>query len=166
MFVAFTEKKVGEHRIYMGNNSYSDVLGIGNCQFSINGTSIVRHDVLYVPNIRRNLISVPVLTQKGFEITFRFNIVLIKKGSVLVKGVRVNDMYSLPIDNKVCISDYLHISTSNSSYLWHLRLGHINKNKMSRMFKSGLLPKVCSNDFEICEPCIKRKMTSKPFVKH
>ncbi|XP_028097311.1 uncharacterized protein LOC114297141 [Camellia sinensis] len=103
MFVEFTEKKVGEHKIYMGNNSYSDVLGIGNCQFSINETSIVLHDVLhnvlYVPSIRRNLISISVLTQKGFEINFRFNTVLIKKESVLVKGVRVNDMYSLPIDN-------------------------------------------------------------------
>ena len=34
------------------------------------------------------------------------------------------------------------------------------------MFKSGLLPKVCSDDFDICEPCIKGKMTSKPFFKH
>ncbi|XP_028116268.1 uncharacterized protein LOC114314035 [Camellia sinensis] len=47
MFMEFTDKKVGEHRIYMGNNSYSDVLSIGNCQFSINGTSIMLHDVLY-----------------------------------------------------------------------------------------------------------------------
>ena len=34
------------------------------------------------------------------------------------------------------------------------------------MFKSSLLPIVCSGDFDICEPCIKGKMTSKPFFKH
>ena len=31
------EKKRGEHRVYMGNNTYSDVLDEGNCKLPING---------------------------------------------------------------------------------------------------------------------------------
>jgi hypothetical protein len=164
-FVDFKDKAVGEHKVYMGNNTYSDVLGEGKCKISVNGSVIVLYDVLYVPSIRRNLISVPVLDSKGYGIKFKSGKVYIRKGNVSVKGVKVDNMYLLKVDNKISISDYLNVSI-NSSYLWHLRLGHINKNKMIRMSKSGLLPKINSEDFNICESCIKGKMTNKSFSKH
>jgi hypothetical protein len=43
---------------------------------------------------------------------------------------------------------------------------YINKNKMIRMSKSRLLPKINYKDFNICESCIKGKMTNKSFLKH
>ena len=74
-------------------------------------------------------------------------------------------MYFFRVDNKKSISHYLCVSES-SSYLWHLRLGHINKNKLIRMSKSGLFPNFNSENFNICESCIKGKMTNKSFFKH
>jgi hypothetical protein len=53
----------------------------------------------------------------------------------------------------------LHVSV-NSSYLWNLRLGYINKNKMIRISKSGLIPQINFEDFNTCESCIKEKITS------
>ena len=35
---------------------------------------------------------------------------------------------------------------SPHTYLWHLRLGHINLNKIERLVKSGLLNELESND--------------------
>jgi hypothetical protein len=52
------------------------------------------------------------------------------------------------------------------SFLWHLRLDYINKNKMMRMGKSGLLPNINSEDFNTCKSCIKGKMISKSFSKN
>jgi hypothetical protein len=69
-------------------------------------------------------------------------------------------MYFLKVDNKKSISDYLNVSI-DSSFLWHLRLGHINKDKLIRMTKDGLLPNINSEDFNICESCIKGKLTFK-----
>jgi hypothetical protein len=54
----------------------------------------------------------------------------------------------------------------DSSFFWHLRLGHINKDKLIRMSKSGLLPKIIYETFNIYESCIKGKMTKKSFSKH
>jgi hypothetical protein len=54
----------------------------------------------------------------------------------------------------------------DSSFFWHLRLGHINKDKLIRMSKSGLLPKIIYENFNIYESCIKGKMTNKSFSKH
>ena len=36
---------------------------------------------------------------------------------------------------------------------------------MIRMYKSGLIPQINSDNFDICEPCIKGKMSSKSFSK-
>jgi hypothetical protein len=55
IFVDFKEKTVGEHKVYIGNNTYSDVLGKGKCKISINGSVIILNDILYVPSICINL---------------------------------------------------------------------------------------------------------------
>ena len=60
-FVNFKEKSAGEHKVYTGNNTYNDVLGECKCKISVNKSIIVLYNVMYVPNIRRNLISIPIL---------------------------------------------------------------------------------------------------------
>ena len=108
-FVTFKEE-LGEHKVYIGNKTYCDVLGEVNCNFISNGRSIMLLDVLYVPSIRRNLVSVPVLDEKGYKVRFKSGFVIIQKGNVLVKGVKIENMYLLEINNKVSISDYLNVS--------------------------------------------------------
>jgi hypothetical protein len=164
-FVDFKEKSAGEHKVYTGNNTYSDVLGEGKCKISVNGSIIVLYNVLYVPNIRRNLISVPILDDKGYSVKFKSRRVYTSRGKISVKGTKEDNMYFLKVDNKRSISDYVNVS-NDDSYLWHLRLGHINKDKLIRMNKSGLLPTNISEKFAICESCIKGKMTNKSFSKH
>uniref|UniRef100_A0A2N9GRF0 CCHC-type domain-containing protein n=1 Tax=Fagus sylvatica TaxID=28930 RepID=A0A2N9GRF0_FAGSY len=90
LFVDLKEKQLREHRVYMGNNTYSDVLGEGRCKFSIGDSVIVLNNVLYVPSVRRNLISVPVLDEKGFEVTMKSGHVFISKGDISVFGVKVD----------------------------------------------------------------------------
>jgi hypothetical protein len=119
---------------------------------------------LYVPSIRRNLISVLILDNKGYGIKFKSRKVYIRKGNTFINGTKVDNMYLI----KVIIKFPFHIihMFESSFYLWHLRLGCINKNKMIRMSKSRVLPHINSEDFNICESCIKRKMTNKSFSKH
>ena len=125
------------------------------------------NNVLYVPSVHRNLIFVPMLDKKVFKIKIKSSCVFIIKGDISVSGVKVDGMYLLKCDNnKDFIYDYLNVLNAlNNTCLWHLRLGHINKQKMMRMSKSGLIHLINLDDFHTCEPCIKRKMTSKPFSK-
>uniref|UniRef100_A0A2N9F2S2 CCHC-type domain-containing protein n=1 Tax=Fagus sylvatica TaxID=28930 RepID=A0A2N9F2S2_FAGSY len=92
LFVDLKEKQLGEHRVYMGNNTYSDVLGEGRCKFFIGDSVIVLNNVLYVLSVRRNLISVPVLDEKGFEVKMKSGRVFMSKGDISVSGVKVNDL--------------------------------------------------------------------------
>ena len=159
-FVDSKEKAVGEHKVYIGNNAYSYVLGEGKCKISIKGSIIVLHDVLYVPSIMRNLLLVHMLDNKEYGTKFKSEKVYIRKGNISVKGTKIDNMYFIKVDNKN--SHYLCVS-ERSSYLWPLRLRHINKNKLIRISKSGLLHNFNSEDFNICEFCIKGKMTNKSF---
>ena len=51
------------------------------------------------------------------------------------------------------------------SFLWHVRLSHISKIYLKRMSDLGLIPKFNFN-FDICESCLRRKMTKKPLANN
>ena len=52
---------------------------------------------------------------------------------------------------------------SNEAYLWHLRLGHINSNRIQRLIKDGLLEPMDFDGFLVCESYLEAKMTKQPF---
>ena len=51
------------------------------------------------------------------------------------------------------------------SYLWHCRLGHINKNRISRLVKEGILNDIDCESIKTCESCLLGKMTKSPFTE-
>ncbi|KAF9618293.1 hypothetical protein IFM89_000928 [Coptis chinensis] len=71
-FVDIKELKTGDHKVYMGNNIYCDVLGIGTVKIPLPGEmNLLLTDVLFAPNMRCNLIFVSRLDDKGYEVKFR-----------------------------------------------------------------------------------------------
>jgi hypothetical protein len=52
---------------------------------------------------------------------------------------------------------------SNSTYLWHCRLGHIGHKRMKKLHKDGLLESLDFESFETCEVCLVGKMVKTPF---
>lgn len=119
--------------------------------------------LLYVLNLCRNLLFVPVLN--GYTVEFKFDIVIISKDNVYVKCVKNHNMHILNIDtNKVSSFDYVNVS-NDYTYLWNLRLCRIKKNKIIRICKSWLIPHINSKYFNICESCFKQKLSSKYFTK-
>ncbi|KAK3008966.1 hypothetical protein RJ639_013383 [Escallonia herrerae] len=71
-FVEMKDVKSGDHKVYMGNNTYCEVLGVGTVKIPLPGqNNLILTDVLYTPNMRRNLLYVPRMDEKGFELRFR-----------------------------------------------------------------------------------------------
>ena len=55
----------------MGNRASVEVLGIGTYKLDLRGgRTLLLHDVLYAPEIRRNLLSLLVLLRLGFRFFF------------------------------------------------------------------------------------------------
>ncbi|GKB46486.1 retrotransposon protein, putative, ty1-copia subclass [Tanacetum coccineum] len=51
----------------------------------------------------------------------------------------------------------------DSSYLWHCRLGHINKKCMDKLQHDGILQPTHDESLKKCKSCISRNMARKPF---
>ena len=55
------------------------------------------------------------------------------------------------------------VSPSDDTYLWHLRLGHINLDRITRLVKDGLLRDLSVGSLPVCKSCLEGKMTKRPF---
>ena len=63
-----------------------------------------------------------------------------------------------PISNK-----RQKVSSDDETYLWHLRLGHISLDRISRLTKDGPLRELRVGTLFVCESCLEGKMTKRPF---
>ena len=98
---------------------------------------LILKDCLYVPNVRRYLISATYLGKQGYYVIMKDNVV-IKKDKVficsdnIVDGLYIltpdkHELYNFELDNNSHVKSLKRkFHSTNDAYLWHLRLGHIN----------------------------------------
>jgi hypothetical protein len=123
----FVEKETHLHVVH-GDDARYNVRGVGTSTFQVDlDMQLKLEEVLYVPGMKRNLVSISALEDKGYKITF-------SKGRVLawhrdshisnakVIGVRENNLYRLTIKP---VQSLLHDIIILSD-LWHRRLAHIH----------------------------------------
>jgi hypothetical protein len=94
--------------ISLGDDSIVRVVGHGTVTFQRESMPPISfRDVLYIPGLKKNLISVSTLQDRGLEVSFRGTEVLIHpKGSRLtsgqVIGVRDGELYRLSFSAPAC----------------------------------------------------------------
>jgi len=71
----------GEEKVYLGDSKTTPVLGKGKVLLKLrSGKTLALSDVLHVPSIRFNLISVALLSKVGVKVPFEYDkIVMTKK---------------------------------------------------------------------------------------
>ena len=75
-----------------------------------------------------------------------------------------HELYNSELDNNSHVKSLKRKFPSTSdAYFWHLRLGHINSNRIQRLVKDGLLERLDFNEFPVYESCLEGKMTKRPF---
>ena len=130
--------------IYMGNSATAKVEGTGKVLLKMtSGQILTLQDVLYVPQVRKNLISGSLLNKNGFRIVIESNkVVLSKSGIYIGKGYAADGLFKMNVmtvtNNKEIISSAYLIESSN---LWHGRLGHVNVNSIRHLINMNHIPK-------------------------
>ena len=121
------------------------VVGVVTLHFEGCGV-LFQHYYLYIPSIIRNLISVSCLSCHGYSSLFNKNLFFIKYDDKLIcVGMLVDNLYMLELIAPVQVNLYesnhkrKEISSVNQTQLWHLRLGHINLERIRRLVTSGLI---------------------------
>ena len=163
---SFFEPIQGE-KIYMGNFASADVKGQGKVLLKMtSGKILTLKDVLYVPEIRKNLVSGSLLSKHGFRIVFESDkVTLTKSGMFVGKGYAADGLFKL---NVMTVVNNINESTSSaylleSSNVWHGRLGHVNYDSMRRLINLGHIPSFQIDSQHKCEICVEAKLTRSSF---
>ncbi|KAI5731455.1 hypothetical protein M8J77_010194 [Diaphorina citri] len=125
-------------------------------------------NVLFVPNLRHNLLSVKRLESNGFGVKFdKGKISIFRDGKVYIEESSDEKMYTLLFTLvKANVEANALFSIQKCQELWHRRLGHASHDKLKIISKQGLLSDLDSSLDKseiICETCIKGKQTRSTF---
>lgn len=87
----------------------------------------ILNNVMYIPELSANLISVPAITENGGEVTFMKDKVVIKKNNeeILCGKRKENGLYEVNLHPEVKGKSYV-VQRLNSAENWHKRLGHLS----------------------------------------
>jgi len=122
---------------------------------------ITLNDVLLVPSIDSNLISVSKLCEKGFAVTFdSLGCYLDKDGERLLIADKSDNLFVVKTK-----AERVNLTKANNEsciHEWHLKLAHRNLQDIKAMKRLGLKIKDC-NCSDICESCIVGKISRSPF---
>jgi hypothetical protein len=161
----------GERAIRDANGEEAEVKAIEDLPLEIcNGFTLYLHDVLYVPSVRRNLISVSCLDDDEFDCLFGKKQCLIAfNDEVVGHALRHDKLYLLSIKDSInIVSSENNVNASSSknkrkriddvsSKLLHRRLSHISRGMIERLVKESILSPLEFSNFEQCIDCIKGK---------
>ncbi|TYK13957.1 AP-1 complex subunit mu-2-like [Cucumis melo var. makuwa] len=90
-------QKSDGRKLLLGDNGVCDVKGTGSVQIATHdGMIIMLANVRYVPELKRNLISLGELDRSGYTIKFGNGVMKVTKGSLVkLRGALRNDLYVL-----------------------------------------------------------------------
>ena len=99
--LATIKAKKFHKKVELGDGSTFDIKGVGSTKIQLDSGMLINvEEILYVPGLKKNVISVTVLEDKGYSVTFSEGKVLIwSKGrsinSFIVIGVCEGDLYKV-----------------------------------------------------------------------
>ena len=127
-------------------------------------------DVLYVPTLAYNLLSVAKVADVGKTVTFgdMHAEIVNDEGKVVAVVSKVGNLYYLDCE-------LIHNQQVNSAshqlneILWHQRFGHLGERNLRKLKKAGLVKGFnydVSKDIDFCEPCVHGKIHQCSFSKN
>jgi len=153
LFIALDKTERGMINTSCGDNTLS-IEGKGSISVVFRGNSIVFHNVLLVPKINANLLSLRHLLLQNYEVNFEINkFSVLQHGQLILEG---NYQNNLPVIELHPCHQQSHFS---SSEIIHKSLGHISYGRIRQ--KLGIPIKA----EKTCQSCALAKIT-KASYKH
>ncbi|CAG4960563.1 unnamed protein product [Colias eurytheme] len=157
--------------IVVANKTTVPVLCSGNTQITtvVDGSefNITVKNVLCIPKLTTNLLSVSELIRNGNLVIFQGDICKILNHNKVVVAIArlVNGVYRLDTKQDCLLAGKAETATS---MLWHRRLGHINSKDLNSM-KNGAVegvsfPEKAEIDKSQCVTCCEGKLARLPFT--
>jgi hypothetical protein len=155
--------------VRLADNRNLESEGIGDIAIKMkDGRNALIKQVLLVPGMKCNLLSIGQLIEIGFSVSMHGNTLNLydKQHNLILKSkLTKNRTFMCSIQNAkdVCMSA---ASDEGVNWLWHMRYGHLNFISLSYLSTKNLvsgLPILDANK-KTCETCLKGKKSRLPFV--
>lgn len=155
------------NNIKVADNKTIAVEGCGKVNLQIRDSegrprTIQVRNVLYVPSLTTNLLSVSQMTKNGCEIDFEKDYCRIYQNKKLI-------LTAFQHDNMYVLKDFsetpalLSIVDEKDINLWHQRMGHLNFTDLQKIENSADGVELSKKVSQICTTCMEGKMNRLPF---
>ena len=155
-------------KVFIGNFATSKIKDQGKVVLKMTyGKKLTLTNVLYVPEIRKSLVSGSLLNNHGFQLVFESNkFIFSKSGMYVGKGYMSDDMWKLNL--MTIIKSYMNKASTSayileSSNLWHGRLGHVNYDTLCILINLNHIPTFQIDSERNYETCVEAKLTRSSF---
>lgn len=153
----------------------SVVLGDGTVHTSsivgvVQLTARVRlHDVLYVPELKTNLLSVKQATARGAQVLFhKHDASIVVQGKTVLRAEAINsELYCLVLNTGVAYANVAKVE--ETAELWHARFGHLGYDNLAQLASAGMVTGMHVNPDafvaargNVCNTCVLGKQSKLP----
>ena len=153
-------------RIELGNNAIIYAQGKGNIKVKLNvhneTVNGVLTDVLYVPEICKNLFSIGKAISQNMTLSIQQNeATFYHNGKPVMTATKTGSLFYINRTIKHPETINANIAADQEKHLWHQRLGHINVQNLQHMVQNKSvtgLPSF-SGELPFCEDCAKQDHT-------
>ncbi|KAG7300019.1 hypothetical protein JYU34_017061 [Plutella xylostella] len=154
--------RVADDKVLKVISTGNIIIGVKGPNSSLNNIQV--KDVLYVPDLATNLLSVSKIIESGCTVKFNEKGCIIRNsnGEIAATADRVNGTYRLNTNLHQALSSVT--SKGDCNFLWHQRMGHINYNDLDKL-------QICAEGMKLstqkedaaCTSCLEGKQTRQPF---
>ena len=127
--------------VVLGNNQVCDIRGIGSVRLKFENNSVkTLSDVRYIPEVKRNLISLGMLEVRGCSFESSGGRMVIKKGTkVMFEGARRGSLYYVDATVLSQSDGETNSIENNTVRLWHMWLGHPTEGSIKELIKKAVM---------------------------
>ncbi|KAI5317803.1 hypothetical protein L3X38_037510 [Prunus dulcis] len=155
-------------KVKMGTSDLVQATGKGTLVVETRKGRRYINEVLLVPGLYENLLSIGQMMEHGYYIIFGGNYALICDDSSLdniVAKVAMARNRCFPLSMESICSMGMKAAVQEDPWIWHRRLGHLNFASMKKMQQTQMvlgLPDFSEKE-GVCEGCVYRKSHREPF---
>lgn len=158
----FVELNKHNENIYLAGENCMVAEGIGKIEFEVDNCKVILQNVLYVPEMDGNFMSVCRLCENGYQIVFNVNgaQVMDKNGNVMFHAMKRQKLFVIEKENQQCFS-----AVTKNEVKWHERFGHLNYRSLRELSSKNMvsgMKDVKFNSENPCKVCMKAKIHAKP----
>ncbi|KAL0355685.1 UNVERIFIED_CONTAM: Copia protein [Sesamum radiatum] len=166
-FVHIDTKVTGDVRF--GDDTKVEIEGKGTVILATkNGDHKLLHDVYYIPKMKNNILSIGQLMENGHKVKMEDKYLWLRDhDDRLVAKVTMTSNRMFKLNVKTAEAKCLQACINDSSWIWHMRFGHLNFEGLKMLGEKNMVrgvPKI-NHPNQLCEACLLGKHARKSFPK-